>query len=456
MAKGEQVRVLMSRRGFLQASAMVAASAALAACAPSLGSSSGGKTGSSGAGSQGGGAATGKVRSWTYSGQRWELAQKAVIPDFGKQHGNITVDLIATPIGETYPKIAAALAAGSDQYDIIELDYFLMPQVAGQLQPLDEYMSKDKPFADDYLAAVAKNVSDLYVWKNVRYGIANDSNTQLMFYRKDIFDKEGLKVPKTYNDVLELAKTLTRDTPAGKQYGFTTTGRRGVYSAGAFNSIYWSSGGEMWDEKTFQVSIDNDLAAECLGLLVELFKYADPSAINSTDDETIAAMSSGVAVLSPNSWGNNAFTNPQLNKLGSVTAAGVVPAGIGGKASPRPGMGGFGMVIPKGSKNKDAAWEFIKYVTSAGAMDAYIRGSGQPARLDALKKYASEAPLFGPLAESLPLAHWQPRLPETTQIYEAFGGEISSVLLRQKSVKDGLRDAQKGVEAIFRKAGYLK
>jgi multiple sugar transport system substrate-binding protein len=396
------------------------------------------------------------IRAWTMSGQRWEMAQKAVIPEFeARTNGQITVELIATPIAETPPKQAAALFAGSSEYDVLTLDYNQLPQVHQQLEPLTKFMEKDAVFVQDYKANVPANVSSLYVWKDTFYGIAVDSNTQLGFYRKDVFDELGLKPAKTWSEIPALAKTLTRDTPQGKQYGFTTEARRGTYLFLSWATIYWSSGGELWDEK-FQPNINNELGMEALDIFKKTFQYAHPAAINAADDDNIQAMLSGAAVYSPMCWGNNAYTNPQLNQFAKVTGALVVPAGLGPKASPRPAMGGFGLVIPKGSRYKEAAWEFIKYITGPEAMKTYVHNTGQPARTDALKQYATLHPYYTALADSLPVAHQQPTLPETFAIYETVGTEFSEYLFDRKNLKQAFADAEKGMREIFRQSGYIQ
>ena len=57
----------------------------------------------------------------------------------------------------------------------------------------------------------------------------------------------------------------------------------------------------------------------------------------------------------------------------------------------RPHMGGLGMLIPAYSKNKDAAWEFVKFCCSGNAQDpaigkAWVENTGQPARASLLKE----------------------------------------------------------------------
>lgn len=406
--------------------------------------------------------ADGEVTSLTYSGQRWGDVQEAMAPAFSQAAG-IEAKIVTFPISQGYARILTAMGTGSDEYDVIELDYGILAQVADKLTPLDDYLGKDAAFAKDYETAVAASVRGLYKFDGAKlgagttYGIANDSNTQLGFYRTDVFEKAGFKAPPaTWDEALEVAKALTVSTPEGQQYGFTTNGKRGIYSSTMFGQVLFSYGGN-WLAENNAPTLTTPEAEAALGTIQKLMQYADPSVVNSGDNETINAVASGVAVYAPNAWGNNAFTNPQLNKFAAVTKAVVVPRGTGPNAKNSPLMGGFGFVIPATARNKDAAWKFIQYFTAKENMKAYVEASGQPARLDALKEFASTAPLFGALADGLPNGVYQPGwLRDQSGFYQALGTQVALVMTGEKSIPDALKQAQEDCTAVLQKSGDLK
>jgi ABC-type glycerol-3-phosphate transport system substrate-binding protein len=218
--------------------------------------------------------------------------------------------------------------------------------------------------------------------------------------------------------------------------------------------MLFSYGGSWLDSQNRPTLLTPE-AHEALSMLQKLMKYADPSVVNAADNETINAMASGVAVYAPNAWGNNAFTNPKLNKYGHVIRGAVVPRGPGPHGRHTPLMGGFGLVIPAASQHKEAAWKFSQYLTAKRNMKAYIMASGQPARTDALRRYAYVAEMFTALAESLPLAHRQPRLKDQSAFYEALGTPISLVMTGQESVSNALKAAQKATTAALLKSGDI-
>jgi ABC-type glycerol-3-phosphate transport system substrate-binding protein len=407
-------------------------------------------------------AADGSLRSLTYSGQRWGMVQEGLAPHFAKASG-IEAKIITFPISQGYARILTALGTGSSEYDVIDLDYGILAQVAKKLEPLDAYLQKDSAYATDYESSVPANVRGLYQFDGERlgrgttYGIANDSNTQLGFYRVDVFEKAGIKAPPaTWDEALAVAKELTVDTPAGKQYGFTTNGKRGIFSSTLFGQVLFSYGGNWLDENNAP-TLTTPEAEQALSMIEKLMPYADPSVVNAGDNETINAMASGVAVYAPNAWGNNAFTNPKLNELAEVTKAVIVPRGAVPNGRNSPLMGGFGLVIPAAAKNKEAAWKFIQYLTAKDNMKAYVDLSGQPARVDALKEYASMAPLFSALADSLPNGVYQPGwLRDQSGFYQALGTQVSLVMTGQKSVSEALKQAEEDCTAVLKKSGDMK
>ena len=176
-------RATVSRRGFLLSSLAGATGLAIeAGRAPAM-------------------AAEGSVRSLTYSGQRWGAVQEAMAPAFTKATG-IQTKIITFPISQGYARILTPLGIGSSEYDLIELDYGILAQVADKLTPLDAYLQKDAAYKAEYESSVSANVRGLYQFDGARlgkgttYGIANDANTQLGFYRADVFEKAGIKAPR--------------------------------------------------------------------------------------------------------------------------------------------------------------------------------------------------------------------------------------------------------------------
>lgn len=397
------------------------------------------------------------LTSWAIAGPRFEFPQRAVAKLFSKRFPEYNVRMTTSGWGEFYQKVGVALSSGSTQYDAIQHDYVVVPALAGAgwLEPLDDYLDRDKKFKESVESDIPKNVLDLYRYKGKLYGIPPDGNTQMMYYRADVFSKRGVKPPTTWEQALEIAKELT----GGKQYGFVGSFRRGFWAYLYYVSVIRSYGGDLHDEK-FNVKVNSDAGFKSLKMLHDVQKYGDPVGLNGTNDEVIKSFSSGAGVFAPCEWGGAGFTNRQFNNFAEATSSDIVPAGTGPGAAPVPDMGGLGMIMPVKSLQKEAAWRWIKFVNSDDpeVLETWVKNAGQPVRLSALKnpKFNKIQPFFATLAKSLTIAKPYGGFPEHGAVEELVGTEVSLAITGQKSIDSALKDMENGMKDIFTKAGYYK
>jgi ABC-type glycerol-3-phosphate transport system substrate-binding protein len=413
-------------------------------------------------------AATGNVVSWTPSGQRWELPQRAVYPLFQEKFPDITVEWVAEPIADFIPRTVIEMSAKSDQFDIIHNDYNVVPQLIalGSLEPLDPYLDADPAYRDDILADIPENVMDLYRDKpaaegGALYGLPPDSNCQLQYYRVDILEQAGIDGPaETWDDAIEIAKTLSES--GVKQTG--TTLRRGLFAGGVFITILRSHGGDWFgttDPAAFEPGLATEAGNSAMQVLLALQPYLEESALNASDDESNPAMANGTWNYAPVQWGGTTMNDPEFTEFYEVWLSTRVPKGNVEGGDHRPHMGGLGLLIPAFSQNKDAAWEFVKFCNSGNAQDpaigkAWVEGTGQPARASLLKEYAPLRAHFPAIQESLPTAVRYPNLPESNALYEAVGNEVAAVMTGEKDAEAALTDMDGAVRQIMQDAGYYE
>ena len=410
--------------------------------------------------------ASGHIVSWAPSGQRWELPQKAVYPLFQEKFPDITVEWVAEPIADFIPRTVIEMSAQSDQFDIIHDDYNVVPQLIalGALEPLDAYLDADPEYRDDILADVPENVMDLYRDKpaaegGTLYGLPPDSNCQLQYYRSDILEQAGIAKPaETWDEAIEIAKTLAES--GVKQTG--TTLRRGLFAGGVFITILRCYGGDWFgteDPSAFEPGLATEAGHSAMQVLLALQPYLEESSLNASDDESNPAMANGTWTYAPVQWGGTTMNDPEFTEFADVWASTRVPKGNVEGGDHRPHMGGLGMVIPTYSKNKDAAWEFVKFCNSGNKQDpaigkAWVEGTGQPARASLLTEYAPIRAHFPALQESLPTAVRYPNLPESNALYEAVGNEVAAVMTGEKDAEAALNDMDAAVRQIMQDAGY--
>lgn len=388
---------------------------------------------------------------WTSAGPRFGLANEALIKLFQHEHPDIQVRMVTTPIGDYFPKVATEIGGDTDAYDVITAIPTFVVAFAknGKIIDLEPYFTAAEE------ADLARDIPQRYLqtWKyNGRlYAVPNDANCQLTYYRRDLLQAAGVRLPTSWEEVPAAAKALTKNGI----YGYTASLRRGEYAGAHFSSVFWSYGGEWWDGD-FHPTIDSEAGRKTFDVMLACMPYADPGSINATEDDTINAIASGTAAYAPLLWGTSALTNPKLNVRAAQTRAAVPPRG--GTHPAAPIMGGQAYMIPTRAQHKDGAAAFIKFAVSREAMPAFVRATGQPARVSALTRpdNVKFAPYFPALGASLRLAHPQVRITESFQLLDFLGNEVALVLTKQKSATQGLADIQRGFLDVLTKGGYIK
>lgn len=392
---------------------------------------------------------------FTIGGTRWGMAFKAVTDEFTRRNPSIVVQLEEVPWADYYTKVGPTLASGSARYDIMLIDHYLLPQLAPRFTALDDFVAQDRAAWDDYLADVPQNTSALYSHDGVVRGLAVDSNTQMAFYRKDIFDKAGLPAPKTYEEVIQYAAQIDRKYDGAA--GFATETSRGLLAAHSFMQALYSNGGDLVDDllKPTRVTFNAPEGIEALKVIREALKYAPEGGLNAGFDTIYSYIINGTVAYA-NTWGQTTPVTKEGNpRYYDVLEAVLVPT-IGGHVSSG-SQGGYGMGIPDSSRNKEAAFEVIKFMASREGAMISGTNTGQPARSSALKALNNVNVMgnfFLRLQEALPTSNPRPRFAEADALYDLLGQEVAAFYNDQKSAEQALADAEKAVIDLLKKGGH--
>ena len=291
------------------------------------------------------------------------------------------------------------------------------------------------------------------------YALPPDSNCQLQYYRGDILEAAGFDGPAdTWDDAIEIAKALAES--GAKQTG--TTLKRGLYAGTTFSTMLHCFGGDWFDklEKGFyNPTVNSDAGFAALDTLQKLAPSFEDTTLNASDDEANPLMANGTWTYAPLQWGGTTMNDPAYTEFADVWKTAPVPKGNVEGGDHRPHMGGLGMLIPAYSKNKDAAWEFIKFCCSGNNQDpaigkAWVENTGQPARASLLQEYAPIRAHFPAIQASLPTAVRFPDLTVTTAMYETAGNEVSAFILGEQDAETALKKMEESVRQLMQDNGY--
>jgi trehalose/maltose transport system substrate-binding protein len=298
---------------------------------------------------------------------------------WAKQTGNM-VKLVATPpdANERLALFQQLLAAGSADIDVFQIDVVWPGTLANQFIDLKQYIPAEE--LNDHFTALIAN--DTVGGKLVAAPFFVDAG--LLYYRKDLLDKHGLKPPRDWTELTATAKTIVEAERAGndKLQGFVWQGR--AYEGLACNSIEWvaSFGGGNIVETDGKITINNPQAAAAINLAKSWIGTISPEGVlNYAEEDARGVFQSGNAVFMrnwPYAWA--LASGPDSPVKGKVGIA-LLPQGSGPGARHAAALGGQQLAVSKYSANPKEAADLVRYLTSAAEQKRRaIKGSFNPTR----------------------------------------------------------------------------
>jgi multiple sugar transport system substrate-binding protein len=295
---------------------------------------------------------------FTMWGAPEELAVwQAVVDDFHKANPDITVKVDVSDWDSYWTKLNTLIAGGTPP-DVFAMDapLFLDWQSRGALLNLQPYIDANPGFLD----GVYPQTLTAYETADGYYGLPRDFQTIVLFYNKDMFDAAGVPYPTedwTYDDLMAAAKQLTVDTDGdGKidQYGLwsDTWDMELLWS-----EAIWANGGEIISEDHSKTLIGEGGAMDAWKYIDSLYKEGvmpTPTAAGEFGGDLFQAGKAAMTTIGH--WAVPGYVQSGINF--DVVP---MPSGPAGEAT---SVNSAGFVISKDSKNKDAAFEFVKFAMS--------------------------------------------------------------------------------------------
>ena len=217
-------------------------------------------------------------------------------------------------------------SSGKSAFDaaVVSMGVFADLQSKGQLQPITDLVNKYKAkykIEDNMLIKVNGEVM----------AIAFMQNAQNLFYRKDLFDKHGLKVPATYADMMAAAKTLKEKEP-GIEFPIAQTFAKGWDSATEFTNIFAGHGGRFFKPGSAAPDFNSDAGVKALETMKAMTAYMTPNYLASNSDDVMNQFQQGKAAMgvlwaSRASRMDDAAASKIVGKMEFTAAPAAVPGG---------------------------------------------------------------------------------------------------------------------------------
>lgn len=232
-------------------------------------------------------------------------------------------------------------SSGKSAFDaaVVSMGVYADLQSRGQLQPITDLVNKYKAkykIEDNMLIKVNGEVM----------AIAFMQNAQNLFYRKDLFDKHGLKVPASYADMMAAAKTLKEKEP-GIEFPIAQTFAKGWDSATEFTNIFAGHGGRFFKPGSAAPDFNSDAGVKALETMKAMTAYMTPNYLASNSDDVMNQFQQGKAAMgvlwaSRASRMDDAAASKIVGKMEFTAAPAAVP---GGKSATH--LWWDGVVMPK-------------------------------------------------------------------------------------------------------------
>jgi len=369
--------------------------------------------------------------------------------EFEQQTG-IKVKIETVPESERTTKANLILSSESKEYDVfVAASNDLAGEVqAGWYTPIDTLLPEGFDMSD-----YPETLRNLLTVDGHLYGMPTRAETNILMYRKDIFEEKGISVPTTLDEYEKVAAQLTGN-------GFYGTAHRGDPGQSAYSWNYFlkAMGGNFLDTN-MKAALNSDAAKAALDLYVRLnTKYAPDGAIIYTWDQVFAGMQNGtVGMIIDSSIQAGILEDPNKSTTVGKIGYAVPPAG---PAGPHPDLKCYGVYVSAFSEHKEAAMKLAVWMTSADmqkyAFDKY--GAAALTSISAMDYANDKAPYFAAIKDAMAVGdiYYLPPIPECGSIYMATCEAVSGALSGTVSVEDALAAANEKIQKSIDEAGYTE
>ncbi|MGV9773667.1 extracellular solute-binding protein [Streptosporangium sp. NPDC003464] len=429
----------MMRRAFSAATIVAALALAVSACG-------GGDSGSTAAPAQSAAADPSKISgeiTW------WDTVRpdsegptfQALITEFQAKYPNIKVKYVNVPSDQAQNKFQTAAQAGAGAPDVIRSEVAWTSQFAslGYLQPLDGTRALENE--SDFLPSPLSSTK----YNGKSYAVPQVTDTLALLYNKKLLKEAGYeKAPATVEEL----KKVALDVKA-------KTGVNGLalnVDAYFLLPFMYGEGGDLLDVQAKKITVNSPANVKAMATVADLVTSgaAPKPAIQDSYANAMTALKDGKAAMIYNGpWALSEIYQGKEFKDKENLGIAPVPAGSAKAGAP---TGGWNYAIYAGSKNLDASYEFVRFMSTPEAQAKVAKEiSLLPTRASAYDNSDvqgnKDVATFKPIIDTAVARPW---IPEGGQLFQPLLEGYQSLVGGKSSPEDMVKAVDEKYHGIFK------
>jgi N,N'-diacetylchitobiose transport system substrate-binding protein len=366
---------------------------------------------------------------------------KSYATSFQATNPGTKVNIQFVPWAQAHDKFTTALAGGKVP-DVAEMGTTWTPEFADE----GAFEQVSKPAQGQYVSSLVDAATvDGKLWGKPWYAGARG-----LIYRKDVLQKAGVAVPKTWDELLAASKAIKAKVPGISPMGYT----------GLTEHMYlptiWQAGGQIATQngENWTSALNSPQAVKAIQFYTDFYKegLTPKASIGWEEPDAQEAFINGdIAMLVAGGWTYNSIIQTKPGMKSRVGTA-LEPAGPSGKDTAF--AGGSHLVVFKESKDRDLANAFVDYMLKPVNLTKFTSEIGfLPGTVSGIKASGYLAdPVRKPFAEQL-LDHSAvyPPSPRWGALEGAniFDGEIQKVMKGQQSAHQAAKNLAQKMDEEF-------
>lgn len=282
----------------------------------------------------------------------WTIDLKANFGDFfneliqkyEEENKGVKINWTDIPFADVHSKLVAAVAGGTAP-DVVNLNTQMALTLAGQGALVD----LNKAATEEQKSIYVKDLWESAKIGDSVYAFPWYASPDIMFYNKDLFEKAGMEVPKTFNDALKESKEFYDKTGAY------------LFQPDEFFNILFEENLPVLNKEGTAAAFNTPEVAE---LLKNYKQYTDEGVIPKNNwgswDEALKLFESGKLAIVSSSGSSLGRIKDEAPDIYKTIAVSKPLTGANG-LSRNPLMN---LVVPSKSKHQEEAIKFANYITN--------------------------------------------------------------------------------------------